>query len=660
MKKYFLHRQPSGFRLNYDAELNREQYAVVTHPGGPMLVLAGAGTGKTRTVTYRVARLIESGLRPESILLLTFTNKAAREMMRRVEFLVGRNVRGLWGGTFHHIGYMMLRKHCLLIGYKEGFSILDREDSKDLFDVCLSEIKNRESIIPKGAVFCEMYSLMKNRETGLKDLIPLSFPHFWNVADEIEHTIMVYEKKKKHLNLMDFDDLLTNWKRLLLDHENILRYYSSKFMHVLVDEYQDTNTLQAGIVDLLSSTNRNLTVVGDDAQSIYSFRGADFENILKFPERFPDTAIFNLTTNYRSTPEILRLSNQSISHNTRQFHKELYAVKDSGKIPILVSLRDIFQQAEFVSQSILEKNADGLSLNEMAVLYRSHYQSMELQMELHRRGIPYEVRSGLKFFEQAHIKDILSFLRVIINPYDELSWKRIVKLIPGIGNVTASKLWDSISRSESPLDSVFQMGRLVPRKALDGFSLFLDLLKTLKSDGPDGTFLQPSAAIAHIQKHAYEDYLYGHYPNAEERIEDIEQMMKFALQYSSLETFVSELSLQSASGAEIGEGDGDRECVILSTVHQAKGLEWSTVFVIGLNDGKFPSVKSLKTDHEEEERRLFYVAVTRAKDELFLCYPIASDDWNGLNFLRPSRFIKELSENVYEEILVEEDVNEAF
>ncbi len=660
MKKYFLHREPSAPRLSYDSDLNKEQYAVVMHPGGPMLVLAGAGTGKTRTVTYRVARLIESGLRPENILLLTFTNKAAREMMRRVEFLIGRKVQGLWGGTFHHIGYMMLRKHCMMVGYREGFSILDREDSKDLFDVCLSEIKNRESIISKGAVFCEIYSLMKNREIDLRNLILRSFPHFWNVADEIEDTIKNYEKKKKHLNLMDFDDLLTNWRRLLLEQENIRQYYSSKFMHVLVDEYQDTNTLQAGIVDLLACTNLNLTVVGDDAQSIYSFRGADFENILKFPERYPDAAIFSLTTNYRSTPEILHLANHSIRHNCRQFHKELYAVKDSGNIPILVSFRDIFQQADFVSQSILERNSEGLSLNQMAVLYRSHYQSMELQMEFQRKGVPYEVRSGLKFFEQAHIKDILSFLRVIINPYDELSWKRIVKLIPGIGNVTASKLWDSISRSGSPLDSIFEMGRLVTRKSLDGFSLFLDLLRTLKNGGPDGMFLPPSAAIEHIQKHGYEDYLYGHYPNAEERIEDIEQMMKFALQYSSLETFVSEMSLQSASGAEIGEGDGDRECVILSTVHQAKGLEWSIVFVVGLHDGGFPSVKSLKTDHEEEERRLFYVAVTRAKDELSLCYPVASDDWNGLNFLRPSRFIKELSRDVYEEILVEEDVNEAF
>lgn len=657
MKKYFLHRKSTGFKLNYDKELNEEQHAVVKHQSGPMLVLAGAGTGKTRTVTYRVARLIETGVSAENILLLTFTNKAAKEMMRRVEFLMGRNIQGLLGGTFHHIGNMILRHYCRLIGYRDGFSILDREDSKDLFDICLAEIKKRETIIPKGSVLCEICSLAKNKGSSIDDVILLRFPHFYNAVDEIKETISLYDKKKRDLNLMDFDDLLTNWKRLLLEKENILEYYSLKFTHVLVDEYQDTNKLQAEIVDLLSRKNRNLMAVGDDAQSIYSFRGADFENILKFPERYPDVTIFNLTTNYRSTPEILYLANRSIINNVRQFHKELRAVKGPGNTPFLVPLRDVFQQAEFVSQKILDMNAEGITLNNIAVLYRSHYQSMELQMELQRMGIPFEVRSGLKFFEQAHIKDILSFLRVVINPFDELSWKRIVKLIPGVGNVTAGKLWDSISKSESPLDAISDTGRFVPRKALDGFSLFLDLLKILRGGGHDNIPLRPSAAISHILRHGYEDYLYSRYPNAEERIEDIGQMEKFALRYESLDTFVSELSLQSASAGEAGEGDEDRECVILSTVHQAKGLEWDTVFVIGLNDGRFPSVRSLKTDYEEEERRLFYVAVTRAKDELYLCYPITADDWQGLGFLRPSRFIKELPEDVYEEVVVE-DLND--
>ena len=654
MKKYILHREPSGFRLNYEKELNHEQYTVVMHPGGPMLVLAGAGTGKTRTVTYRVARLLETGVRPENILLLTFTNKAAQEMMRRVEFLIGRDVKGLRGGTFHHIGNMILRRHYLLVGYKGGFSILDREDSKDLFDICLTEIKHKDTLIPKGSVLSDMYSLSKNKEMGIEEIIPFRFPHFSNVTEEIRQTVALYERKKQALNLMDFDDLLTNWKRLLAENENIREYYAAKFMHLLVDEYQDTNKLQAEIVDFLAKTNRNLMAVGDDAQSIYSFRGADFENILKFPEKYADVSIFNLTTNYRSTPEILHLANASIVHNLRQFQKELRSVKNAGDLPSLVPLRDVFQQADFVAQRILDFNADGMSLNEIAVLYRSHYQSMELQMELQRRGIPFEVRSGLKFFEQAHIKDILSFLRVVVNPRDELSWKRTVKLIPGIGNITAAKLWDAINRSESPFDAIFDMGRLVPRKAVDGFNLFLDLLKVLKEGGQGKSVLQPAAAIDHILRQGYEDYLYSHYTNAVERIEDIEQMRKFAMKYTDLEIFISDMSLQGASGAETGEEEEERECVILSTVHQAKGLEWETVFLAGLNDGRFPSQRALKTDSEEEERRLFYVAVTRAKDELYLCYPVTSEEWHGLGFMRPSRFVKELPENVYEELIVED------
>jgi DNA helicase-2/ATP-dependent DNA helicase PcrA len=303
-------------------------------------------------------------------------------------------------------------------------------------------------------------------------------------------------------------------------------------------------------------------------------------------------------------------------------------------------------------------NADGIALNGIAVLYRSHYQSMELQMELQRRGIPFEIRSGLKFFEQAHIKDILSFLRVVINPFDELSWKRIVKLVPGIGNVTAGKIWDAINTSENPFDTIGKAGRLVPRKALNGFNLFLGLLAILRNEEQGGTPSQPSAAIEHIMNHGYEDYLYSHFPNAEDRIQDIEQMMRFAVRYTSLETFVSELSLQSASGGEVEEGDTDRDCVILSTVHQAKGLEWDAVFMIGLNDGSFPSARSLKTGDEEEERRLFYVAATRARDDLYLCCPISSGGWHGINFLRPSRFIKELPGDVYEEILIEEDFDD--
>lgn len=657
MKKYFLHKESINFKINYEKELNEEQYAVVMHQGGPMLVLAGAGTGKTRTLTYRVARLIETGIRPANILLLTFTNKAANEMMRRVESLVGRNIEGLWGGTFHHIGNLILRKHSRLIGYREGYSIIDREDSKDLFDICLTEIKKGENLLPKGSVLCEIYSLKKNKRVNIEEVIYSRFPHFKNNIDEIKEIFILYERKKQKLNLMDFDDLLTNWQRLFLEYSNVREYYSTKFLHILVDEYQDTNKLQAEIIDLLSYKNKNLMVVGDDAQSIYSFRGASFENILKFPERYPDAIIFNLIINYRSTPEILNLANNSIINNIRQFHKQLNSTKKSGDLPYLVPVKDIFQQAIFVSQKIIDIYSEGIPLNEIAVLYRSHYQSMELQMELQRRAIPFEVRSGLKFFEQAHIKDILSFLRVLVNPYDELSWKRVFKLIPGIGNITAAKLWDSMYKSKKPYDTVFRLENIVPRKALDGFGLFLDLLKKLKGDY-ENLQIKPIFAIEMILRNGYEDYLYTHYPNADERMQDIEQMKRFSIRYNSLENLISDLSLQSASGGEVEEREDDKEHVILSTVHQAKGLEWNTVFIICLNDGRFPSNRSLDSEQEEEERRLFYVAVTRAKNNLFLCFPITAEEWHGVDFLKPSRFIRELPSHVYEEIVVVDKLKE--
>lgn len=657
MKKFSLHKELVNFKINYDKELNAEQYAVVVHEGGPMLVLAGAGTGKTRTLTYRVARLIETGIKPNSILLLTFTNKAANEMMRRVESLVGRNIEGLWGGTFHHVGNMILRKHCRLIGYKEGYSIIDREDSKELFDICLNEIKKGERLLPKGSVLCEICSLIKNKDATIEEVISSTFSHFKNSIDEIKEIFNLYERKKQKLNLMDFDDLLINWKKLFLEFTKVREHYSMKFLHILVDEYQDTNKLQAEIIDLISYKNRNLMVVGDDAQSIYSFRGANFENILKFPERYPDAMIFNLTTNYRSTPEILNLANNSILNNIRQFHKQLHSTKKTGELPYLVPVKDIFQQAMFVSQKIIEIYSEGIPLNEIAVLYRSHYQSMELQMELQRKGIPFEVRSGLKFFEQAHIKDILSFLRVLVNPYDELSWKRVFKLIPGIGNVTAAKLWDSMYKSKKPYEAIFRLEGLVPRKALDGFNLFLDLLKKLKGDY-DNFQIKPIFAIELVISNGYEDYLYTHYPNADERLQDIEQMKRFSIRYNSLENFINDLSLQSVSGGEIEYSEGDSEHVVLSTVHQAKGLEWNTVFIVCLNDGKFPSSRSLESDQEEEERRLFYVAVTRAKDNLYLCFPVTSEEWYGIDFLKPSRFIRELSDHLYEEIVVVDGIGE--
>lgn len=650
MKKYFLHREPSAFTVDYEHELNPEQYAAVMHQDGPALVLAGAGTGKTRVVTYRVARLIESGVRPENILLLTFTNKAAREMMRRAELLVGRNTSGLFGGTFHHIANLILRQHYMLAGYKQGFSILDREDSKELFEACIAEIFQKDAVLPRGPVLLEICSLSKNTGMALDEVVALRFPHFLNAVGEVTRISALYESKKQALNLMDFDDLLLLWKKVFTENGRIREYYSLKFKHILVDEYQDTNRLQSDIIDLSTGEMQNLMVVGDDAQSIYSFRGAAFENILKFPERYRNTAIHKLTTNYRSTPEILNLANRIISHNKNQFSKELRAVLPSGGLPNIIPLKDIFQEAEFVASVLTDLNADGTSFDSIAVLYRSHYQSMQLQMELQRRGIPFEIRSGLKFFEQAHVKDILSYLKVIINPFDEIGWKRVFKLVKGIGNISAGKIWNHIQAAENPADAVFEAGHHIPRKSAEGFNLLLDVIRELK----DTRYLTaPSGAVDYILRHGYEDHLYNTYPNAEVRIEDIEQLIRFAMKYDSLESFLSELALQGIVEPDSGGAEDPEGRVILSTVHQAKGLEWNAVFILGMNDGRFPSAKSLKSDDEEEERRLFYVAATRARESLFICYPMMSEDWNNMGFMRPSRFIKELPQDSFEEIRVE-------
>ena len=650
MKKYLLHRELRSFTVEYDKELNPEQHEAVMHGNGPALVLAGAGTGKTRVVTYRVARLIEAGTPAENILLLTFTNKAAREMLRRVEFLIGMNISGLFGGTFHHIGNLLLRQHCQLIGYAQGFSILDREDAKELFDACVADVYKKETILPKGGVLAEISSLSRNAEIPPEEVVLGRFPHFAHVGEEINKIMGLYHQKKLHLNLLDFDDLLHGWKRLFVEHPKIREYYAVKFRYVLVDEYQDTNRLQAEIIDLITGAAGNLMVVGDDAQSIYSFRGADFENILKFPEKHPGTGIYRLTTNYRSTPQILHLANRSISYNRRQFAKELHAVSGAGEPPYVVALRDVFEQAEFVAALVTDLNADGRSFDEIAVLYRSHFQSMELQIEFQRRGIPFEVRSGLTFFEQAHIKDILSFLKIIANPRDEISWKRVLKLVPGIGNISAGKVWNFIGSSGNPVEAVFDAYTMVPKKARTAFNLFLEMLSVLKLER---YLAMPAAAIEHVMHHGYEEHLYATYPNAEMRIEDIAQMTKFAQRYDLLETFLSEMTLRGLAEAAEG-GDAAEGRVVFSTVHQAKGLEWGVVFMIGLNDGKFPSAKSLKNDDEEEERRLFYVGVTRARESLYLCYPVTSDDWQTMGVARVSRFIRELPQDCFEEMAVED------
>lgn len=654
MRQYTLKtkRRAGKFIVDYDSELNPEQLEAVMANGGHILVIAGAGSGKTRTVTYRVMRLIESNVDPSRILLVTFTNKAAREMLHRVELLIGTDIKKLWGGTFHHIGNLILRHHADMIGYNRNYSILDREDAKDLLEACTTDLQigTKSKRFPGGAVLLDIISFSINTETSIDKAIKLKYPFYYELSKEIKLVAKQYVKRKKTLNVMDYDDLLLNWKSLFEENEDIREKYSNRFLHILVDEYQDTNKIQADIIDLTASHHGNLMVVGDDSQSIYSFRGANFANIIDFPKRYPDATIYKLETNYRSTEEVLKLANEVLIHNVKQFTKKLRAVRGSGVKPGLIALSDVLQQAEFVAERLLELRDEGISLNNIAVLYRAHYQSMELQLELTKRGIPYTIRSGLRFFEQAHIKDVTAYLKVVVNPLDEIAWKRILKLLPKIGNITADKIWRHIKKYKGSLSCLEtdNLHTLLGRGSTTDWKSFVETIKRLSLPAVKSS---PAEMIQIVLNGGYKDYLHARYPDYLERIEDIKQIGNYAAQYKSTESFLSELALLGTVESEtVIFGGEEDEKVVLSSVHQAKGLEWDVVFIIWLADGYFPSARSLKSlEGEEEERRLFYVAVTRARDELYLCYPIMNEKTPLESYvMKPSRFIKELEESCYE------------
>ncbi|NLN59746.1 MAG: ATP-dependent helicase [Deltaproteobacteria bacterium] len=652
--------------IDYRRELNDEQYDVVMEPGGPLLVIAGAGSGKTRTLTYRVTRLIDEGQDPGRILLATFTNKAARSMVGRVQSLLMREVPRLWGGTFHHIAHRILRTNAERVGYNRRFSIIDAEDARQLMNTCLADRKIPSSTndFPKGNVLTDILSLSVNTEESLESVISGRYPFFICRLGEIEGVLTHYRERKKALNLMDFDDLLFFCRHVLRDHADVLERYSGRFLHVLVDEYQDTNKIQAEIIDLLASGHRNLMVVGDDSQSIYSFRGANFENILRFPDKYPDCRLFKLETNYRSTPEILHLANLCIVQNRRQFHKELRSIRGGGIKPVVVPTRNVYQQAEFVAQRILELSGDGVPLSEIAVLYRAHYHSMELQMELTRRRIPFEIRSGIRFFEQAHVKDVVSYLRIMDNPKDELAWRRILGLYPRIGKATIEKIWKFLAVEASPLQAIMEDAFLkqIPKGAVPGIEKCREIFHRMDdgSEPPD-----PREAVEHVLQHGYGDYIRGKYSDWSSREDDLVQLAVYASKFTDLDAMLSELALMSNTGeqegSEIEDVPSDR--VILTSIHQAKGLEWSAVFVLWCCEGMIPLARALnEPDGEEEERRLFYVAVTRAKDRLHLCCPLY-DPNRGMGYLplSPSRFIRELSsvtqcnrENPFDQWLIEE------
>lgn len=655
----------TSLRINYSGELNAAQYEVVTQAEGPCLVLAGAGSGKTRTLIYRVAYLLEKGIRPEEILLVTFTNKAATEMKNRVEALLQGQAKGLWCGTFHHMGNRLLRTYGSAINLASDFGILDDEDSRDLVKACIksSDSKTRDLKFPKPGVVQSILSFSANARKPVREVLLKNYPYLAPFVSDFEKIKVEYDEKKQKTNNLDYDDLLLRWVDLLKNSTAVRERLAQQFRYCLVDEYQDTNRIQHEIIKILSSHHKNLLVVGDDAQSIYSFRAAEIKNILDFPGDHQNSKIFKLETNYRSTKPILDLANKSIAHNVHQFPKVLKSVQENGSLPQMVRVRDARQQAAFIGQRILEFTESGTELSEIAVLFRAHYQAAELELELTKRGIPYLVRGGIRFFEQAHIKDVLAHLKIISNPLDSISWSRALTLQPGIGAGFAGKIFKEVEKCGGDLAQVSaqEFGNHFPPRVREGFFNFKKILKNLLREDFQH---HPDMLIEEILDKGYNKHVLMNFENAQDRLEDLRELVNFAHTYKDLKDFLADATLREGFRGETlvqgGEAQNFSEQLVLSTIHQAKGLEWGAVFVIGLSEGLFPHAKSLADEEGlEEERRLFYVAVTRAKQDLTLLHPMTRFDYQaGTVLTRPSVFIAELPSSVYDEIEIEESEDE--
>jgi DNA helicase-2/ATP-dependent DNA helicase PcrA len=638
--------------IDYAVALNSQQLAAVTAGEGPALVIAGAGSGKTRTLVYRVAYLIDSGIDPSHILLLTFTRKSSQEMLERAGELIGVRSERVRGGTFHSVANMLLRRYGRSIGLEPGFTILDRGDAEDLIALVRAQLglNEKDKRFPRKGTIAEMFSKSENTLRPLAEIVVEEFDHFSDHLDALEQLQRGYQASKRQRQLVDYDDLLVLLRRLVMEDEGIRRTISSLYRYILVDEYQDTNRLQADVVRHLASTHQNVMVVGDDAQSIYAFRGATFKNIMEFPALFPGTTIYKLEENYRSTQPILNLANAVIEEAKEKYSKHLFTRKLDGPLPVLVEAAGENAQSRFISQKILELREEGVPLGEMAVLFRSSFHSFDLEIELSRHGLPFIKRGGVKFIETAHVKDLLAHLRVVANPLDLVSWHRVLMLIEGVGPKKAQDVMAALVKSDNPYRTLSEM----PGRTGKGLK---DLALTLESLAGDED-LRPAHQVSHI----YEYYLpifkeqYDDYPK---RARDLDHLQTIAERYQGLESFLSDLALEPPDGSAAGveAPDRDDERLVLSTIHSAKGLEWQCVFVIWIVDGRFPSVYAFGEDEElEEERRLFYVAVTRAKRHLYLTYPInVFDRGSGMLLSKPSRFLDPVSPALLDQLALMEE-----
>lgn len=657
VKTYVLKRSddeaaPRKLSIDYAAALNPQQLAAVTAGEGPSLVIAGAGSGKTRTLVYRVAYLIDSGVDPSNILLLTFTRKSAQEMLQRAGELIGARSERVCGGTFHSVANLLLRRYGRSVGVEPGFTILDRGDAEDLIALCRSQLglNEKDKRFPRKGTIMEMISKSENTLRPLEEIILDEFGHFADHIEDLSRLQKAYQAAKRQKQLLDYDDLLVMLRQLLLMDEQARATISRQFRYILVDEYQDTNRLQAEVVRNLAATHNNVMVVGDDSQSIYAFRGATFKNIMDFPALFPGTQIYKLEENYRSTQPILNLANCIIDEAAEKYTKRLFTRKIDGPLPSLVEAAGENAQSRFIAQKILELREEGVPLSEVAVLFRSSFHSFDLEIELSRKGLPFIKRGGVKFIETAHVKDLLAHVRVVANPLDTVSWNRVLMLVEGVGPKKAQDLLSAIMKGGQP----FEVLRSVTGRSGQGLKNLANTLESLSGlEAPS-----PAEQVNHIYEY-YLPILKEQYDDYPKRTRDLDHLHTIAEGYPELDAFLADLALEPPDGSavDVEAPDRDDERLVLSTIHSAKGLEWQAVFVIWVVDGKFPSVYSFVTDDElEEERRLFYVSVTRAKRHLFLTYPInVYDKTSGMLLSKPSRFLDHVSPDLFETLaLVEE------
>ncbi|SMO35311.1 ATP-dependent helicase [Gracilimonas mengyeensis] len=661
MKKFVLQKEeprkrPEDYSIPYADLLNKQQQDAVFHDKGPALVVAGAGTGKTRTLVHRVARLVESGVNPNNILLLTFTRRAAKEMLNRASNILDERCRQVQGGTFHFYCSLLLHRYSEAIGYPSNFTIIDIADALEVIQFVRTQLNlhKKKKRFPNKNTLRNIISTCHNKNLDLRVVLLEEYPQFLEQEEKILKVVEGYQEYKERNFVMDFDDLLINTRELLSKNDDIRKKVASKNEFVMVDEFQDTNKLQAELTELFSSVHGNVMAVGDDAQSIYSFRGADHQNIMDFPERFKGTKLIKLEENYRSTPEILEVANNLLKQANYKFDKQLYSNIENGELPALVQSSSEHDQSRFVTQAVLQMREQGMELNEMSVLFRNGRDSFDLEVELNRKNIPFVKYGGQKFTEAAHIKDVLAHVRVLVNPMDTIAWNRVLMLLDGIGPKTAQDLFEWIRLANNPYR--LDLSDTTSQSYIDQLKELSKLLVDLKEND------HSVSKVVELVVGYYRDFCKSRYDDYPKRLKDLEAFINVSESFTSLPKMLEELALDpiTATAVDTEQKTKEEAPLILSTIHSAKGLEWRHVFIIQCLDGIIPSAYSVEDEEQlDEELRLLYVAATRAKEMLYFSYPVLAQSAYGDYFTQQSRFLKDINSELLEEWkLVEEETNQ--